>query len=981
MCTKKCVDSSPKTITCRLLIASGQIVLILLSCSLLLGFFIPSYASAVPFENLMLTVRVNGVERGEYLAVRTADGDFLFRPEDLKQMGLTLGDKARTVNIDATPYAALRSIPDTTYIFDEKAVSLAITFNPELLPASAIDLTMRPRPPRTRFPGETSAFLNYGVNYSAADPGERRTTLYEKFGFSANRYLFLTDSQYETRNGEGRFVRLMSNLSYEQDEALRRTVIGDQFAASGELGSTINVGGAGIAKIYSMDPYFIQYPTPSLTGVVALPSQVELYHNGMLMSRQQVEPGKFDLKNFYYYSGAGNLEILIRDPYGNVQKITQSSYFSTSLLRKGLHEYSYTVGFRREQFGVESNEYGKAAFSAFHRYGLSNSLNIGASAEASSDIRNVGFQGAAVIPRGGIVTAAVSGSQDNNDTGSAVSVAHSYQYGGFLNTNIFSRQFSRNYATLATSDAVARTKYQRGIGANYSSRLGSFSVNYVLQDNFAGNQSKTASASYIKSLSPATMLNISGTSVREQQSSRHEVFVTLSLFTDRKYQHAATYRRSDSSTSETLYTSKNIPTGEGVGYRLTVNRTERDSGTTYTAEPYIQVNGRYGTYSAEYLQRRDDQNRAMMYQLNAAGAIVYAGGFWGMTRPVNNSFTFVSVDSIPDAAVTSDSEVIGRTNKNGMMIVPSLQAYYTHEIGVDARNLSLDYGIAGGISKNISLPQWSGACVAFNANKIRAVVGSLMFQEGERLIPLEFQEFSLQHSGTVVPFHSGRAGEFYMENILPENGKSGSDSQSCRAIAERRAGAGNTIKPGTYPASAEYRGRKCTFSITFPETEDVMTDLGVIVCNPEAADVMRAEPAVAVPVSAVPAAALPAEGLDVSSLEIRLDKSGGLTRRQKNSLADFARMLTRDPELEIVIETYGSPEGQDQPGRRIRLKTLTMIKRDLSKMGVPSNRIQEFGKSSRQISLCEENGVQCGKEHGRLVIKLVRPGDHATGSE
>jgi len=41
---------------------------------------------------------------------------------------------------------------------------------------------------------------------------------------------------------------------------------------------------------------------------------------------------------------------------------------------------------------------------------------------------------------------------------------------------------------------------------------------------------------------------------------------------------------------------------------------------------------------------------------------------------------------------------------------------------------------------------------------------------------------------------------------------------------------GNTILPGTYRAAAEYEGGQCEFSITFPETQDEMTDVGEILC-------------------------------------------------------------------------------------------------------------------------------------------------------
>ncbi len=813
-------------------------------------------------------------------------------------------------------------------------------------------------------------------------------TLYNKFGISSERYLFLTDSQYTRRSGgDNSFVRFMSNLTYEQDDALRRTVIGDMFATSGDLGSTINLGGVGISKVYSMDPYFIKYPTPTLTGAVTLPSQVEVYLNGMLMSRQQIQPGTFDLKNFYYYGGAGNVDIIIRDPYGNVQKITQSAYFSTALLREGLHEYSYNAGFLREKFGIESNDYGKFALSAFHRYGVNDALNVGASAEASEGLRNMGLQTSLVIPKSGFVTAGVSGSSDDSKTGSAAFLTHNYQLGGTVNTTIFLKEFSRNYSTLATSQAIEKMKYQRGAGATVSTQVGALSVNYSVEESYSDNLNKVLTASYIKSLSPGSLLNITGTSQQNSQADRHEIFITLSFFTDQKYLHMASYRQSDDSSSERLYTAKNVPTGEGVGYRLSVDRTERDSNVSYTVDPYVQVNARYGTFSLESIITKDEQNTFTINQLNAAGALVYAGGFWGVTRPINDSFTFVSVDSIKDATVKVDNETIGKTDASGMMIVPSLQSYYTHGVTVDTTDLSLDYNIAGSIIKNISLRQWSGACIAFNADKLRAVVGSIVIQDAAKKIPLEFQEFLMQYNGIDVPFHSGRGGEFYLENLLPGDGKgAGESEQSCRTIAERRMTDGNVIRPGMYQASADYKGRKCTFKIIFPETEDVMSDLGEIVCAfpkgeeketpalPEPGEPpLTLQPAPESRPAAEKHVVAEQEPLPAAVVSLRFDKKGSLVyKKDRLAVGVLVRYLNKHPDLSVNIEVHGDRHGTEEDSKRVGLKQNNAIRKYLISAGVKPERIKKIESLGRSRMLCFEATPACDRANRRGVIRLVR---------
>ena len=91
------------------------------------------------------------------------------------------------------------------------------------------------------------------------------------------------------------------------------------------------------------------------------------------------------------------MTVVIKDPFGREQRIVYPFYFAETLLEKGLHEYSYNVGFLRRKFGEESDRYGPIAFSAFHNYGLSDRVTLGGRGEGTGDGANLGPQ--AVLPR------------------------------------------------------------------------------------------------------------------------------------------------------------------------------------------------------------------------------------------------------------------------------------------------------------------------------------------------------------------------------------------------------------------------------------------------------------------------------------------------------------------------------------------------------------------------------------------------------
>jgi len=81
--------------------------------------------------------------------------------------------------------------------------------------------------------------------------------------------------------------------------------------------------------------------------------------------------------------------------------------------------------------------------------------------------------------------------------------------------------------------------------------------------------------------------------------------------------------------TETLQVQKDIPVGEGLGYRASVNRTETPVDTVIAVNPYVQYNARYGIYSLDArIQDSRNGDTTESYNASAAGSLVYAGGFF-----------------------------------------------------------------------------------------------------------------------------------------------------------------------------------------------------------------------------------------------------------------------------------------------------------------------------------------------------------------
>jgi len=368
------------------------------------------------------------------------------------------------------------------------------------------------------------------------------------------------------------------------------------------------------------------------------------------------------------------------------------------------------------------------------------------------------------------------------------------------------------------------------LGAGFLlARMGGVSLNYTESETHNGVNTRVTSASYSRGLTKATSLFVTASANRALDTT-YGFFVGLNFNLEKNMRGAAQYGRTGNADTETVQIQKDMPIGEGLGYRAALNRSDTGASTAYTFNPSLQYNARYGAYTLGSSIRNSHGKTSESHVVTAAGSLVYAGGFYGLARPVNDSFGIVMVNKVPNATVLNNGQEIGRTGPSGMMVVPTLASYNQNQITLDVKNIPMDYSISG-VNAKISPSQWSGSCVSFDARKVQAVTGTLYTIRADKKIPLEYVDISIKVGEREVTSPTGKGGEFYMENSLPDDLSADAvDRQSCRAIAERGKSGGNMIKPGTYQAQVDYEGGKCEFAVTFPDTEDVITDIGEARC-------------------------------------------------------------------------------------------------------------------------------------------------------
>lgn len=774
-----------------------SVLLILLSVATLL----PTRSEG--FDTIVVNIVLNGENKGEFFVNAAEGGDFLVRKEDLRTMGIR-DPSGKAVILEGEPYLSLRSMKGLAVAFNEKTLSIEITASPALLPKMTFDL-LPPRHANVYYPKDSGGFFNYGVTYTDGNSSALRSLdVANQLGIRRGDLLLLSDASYTKTTTEEKFVRLSTSITYDRRQRMDRWVFGDFFAASGDLGSSLTLGGISYSKIYRIDPYFIRSPLADFSGMVSLPSEAEIYLNGTRIRTEKLAPGGFELKNISYYGGASAVSVVIKDPFGREQRLSYPFYFTDILLRKGLHEYSYNVGFLRERFGEESNWYSHPAFSAFHNYGVSESLTAGFRTEGTNDRVNLGPQASYLIPNAGVATLSVSGSLESGGGGGAAGLfTHGYQSKG-INTQLLLKGFSKNYAIAGEENRTEKVRFEVGAGIGYGGtrEFGSLSLNFDATKKYEGQDRRTGTITYSRILTANSTLTMTLKNIREQIST-NEIFAGITYYPWKDLSLSASYRREGEADTETVQVQKNQPVGEGLGYRASLEHADSPVAGVTTVNPFVQYNARHGIVSGEYRgEFPDGGGGAQTYRFSASGGIAYAGHAVGFTRPISDSFGLVRVGDLEGVRVYQNNQEIGRTDKKGRVFLPDLGSYYENQISINDKDIPIDYSLPE-VVKYVSPPLRSGSFIPFEARKIQAISGMLNIRlEGEAR-PVEFHEVRMTVEGKEIAFPTGKGGEFYLENI----------------------------RPGSYGASVGYNGKTCFFEMTIPESSEMIVELGGLVCE------------------------------------------------------------------------------------------------------------------------------------------------------
>jgi outer membrane usher protein len=274
-----------------------------------------------------------------------------------------------------------------------------------------------------------------------------------------------------------------------------------------------------------------------------------------------------------------------------------------------------------------------------------------------------------------------------------------------------------------------------------------------------------------------------------------------------------------------LEARQNTPAGYGTGWSLAAERTEGGVASTKRLDGFVQHNAQHAIVRADAGVVDARTETTTTTRLALAGALVYVGDTFGVTRPVSDSFSLVRIGKAENVRVYVNGQDSGQTGRDGQLIVPDLSSYYENRISFEDQDLPIDT-LMPQVQLNVSPPLRSGSCLNFPLQRYQAFTGKLLLPGENAARPLANAELELRTPSGPVIFWTGRDGEFYLDNQLREFDIL--KVQGCDVDRE----AAVFLPAGTYPVAVKHDGVSFLVELDIPTSDETYTELGTITLSP-----------------------------------------------------------------------------------------------------------------------------------------------------
>ncbi len=557
----------------------------------------------------------------------------------------------------------LSSVPGLSFVEDSTQAAIIISCTTCFEAQRLAEAPTAQRIDRAR-----GAYVNYDLDLqwieddgaSAASVAE--AAVFGRFGLLESSAIALTGAN------DDRLTRLETRWTLDDPARRLRYRFGDAAALTAS-DAPVRFAGIQIGRHFGLEPSFITYPSPLISGEAASTSTVELYVDGALRAREQVAAGPFVFDNAPLVSGGGDAQVVITDIAGRQQIVSRPFFVSTSLLRPGLTDWAISLGAERLAFGEESAQYGDHFFSARYRRGLTRALT----AEAALDLSDDATTAQAGMVFADVTIGQVRATHTQSDTGGASTLAW-FQDGDAWSVGMQGDRRDQGFRALGLDESNLQESFAGYISVELGS-FGSASLTAASVDYFDDEGARTVTLAFSPSFEEASISARLIYTERVESEVAFALTFTTSLRGD--VGASAGYSEDRRGPSYRASLQRGADYEGGLGWRVRAS-----SGRREFAEAAVSRRGGIGDTSAQIAR----SNGVTAARLGHSGSFGFIEGTAFAAAPIRGGFALVDAGA-PDVAVTRDRFLAGVTGESGRTLIVGLRPYDANIIAIRADDL------------------------------------------------------------------------------------------------------------------------------------------------------------------------------------------------------------------------------------------------------------------------------------------------------
>ena len=670
--------------------------------------------------------------------------------------------------------------------FDSNRLELTIVIPANSRETAALDLRELPTSiNRSLPPGETSGYLNLRAAQDiewSDQPGqaEGRQALLLNFETILRVGDWVLEGGYDWLEGRDQSLiredfRLIRD---DSDQAIRYTLGDFSTPLTGFFQQGQSQGGIMISRNYALQPYRNVRPTGEYNLFLERPSTVDLVVNGLTVKQLQFNPGPLDIRNLPLSSGINDVELIVTDDLGQVQRFQYSPSVAGGQLATGVHQFSYHFGYPYEITNNSRNyDQDNPHFSASHRLGITDNFTFLDYIQIAERHVLTGAGGVLATKKGNLGWELALSRDEDLGSDQATRLQYEWLGKGSGKKTTFRTALEYRGSNFTTARENEPSDFGSDVSIFYNPNLVrnsnlNLNLRYQIGRDVPNVLTTTIDTSYALGRGLTGSLNLR--SFREEGESSDLSAIIQFYWSDpsKKRTMLLNARRPDSGNTTTQFSLNQEPEESLRSWGGSIDLIDNSDGYDLSGRLGYADNRFEAGITQDLVYDSDlgelQKNRT---RLTYGSALAFVDGKAAWARPINDSFVMVEPHKdwreYEILVKSATGKTIAVVDEWGPGVLPALQSYFVSEIKLDSTRAPLGFSL--GKQKYTLLPTYrSGTLIQAGDDKVVTVRGVLVGESG-RPIALATGRVSSASDPEWVNqmMFTNRTGRFVVPGIRP----------------------------------------------------------------------------------------------------------------------------------------------------------------------------------------------------------------------